>query len=86
MNTFYFNTGVKRYGHVPLVTLSKGQIWSDNGVKLIPFDCEDVPANAEFRFACSNPNLPEATLPCYLVREIHNSSLVSKYAYFFVRA
>lgn len=74
--TFYFNTGVK-YCNYPY--LCEGQI-ERGGTKQIPFDCEDVPEGATFQFACDNPDLhPEAG---YIVREIHNSALHSKYAYF----
>lgn len=84
MKTFYFNTGVRRDLHNnPPVPLMKGQIWSMNGVKVIPFDC-DAPENAVFKFACDNPNLPEADLDGWIVREIYNSTLISKYAYFSV--
>lgn len=76
MKTFYFNTGVK-YSDYPF--LCKGQV-NRGGVKQIPFDCEDVPEGKSFEFACDYPNLyPEAG---YVVREIHNSTLLSKYAYF----
>lgn len=84
--TFYFNTGVRRDAFQnPPVSLGKGQIWSPNGVKVIPFDCYDVPKNAVFKFACDDPNLKESKIQGYLVREIHNSTLISKYAYFFVQ-
>lgn len=76
MQTFHFNTGVK-YSDYPF--LSKGQIVSGNA-KVIPFDCEDVPKGATFAFACDNPNLhPEAG---YIVREMHNTAMLSQYAYF----
>lgn len=76
MKTFYFDTGV-RYADYPF--LVKGQVVVDKN-KLIPFDCDDVPEGAIFKFACDDPNLyPEAG---YIVREIHNSTLLSKYAYF----
>jgi len=87
MQTFYFNTGVKpgipanemhRKDALP-VALGKGQVWR-NGTKQIPFDCEDVPTNAKFQLACDNPALPG--YENYIVREIHNSTLLSKYAYF----
>jgi hypothetical protein len=77
MGTFYFNTGVSIRSGSPLC---KGQVWSSNGVKLIPFECTDVPDDVTFKFACDNPNLyPNSG---FLVREIHNSTLVSKFAYF----
>lgn len=82
MNTFYFNTGVipenvinfpyeyhKKVGNVINRTL------------LIPFTC-DAPANAVFMFACDNPNLPESKSEGVVVKEIFNSNLCSKYAYF----
>lgn len=75
---FYFNTGVK-YMDYPY--LSNGQVVK-GGLKQIPFECENVPEGARFSFASDNPNLhPEAG---YIVREIKNSSLLSKYAYFTV--
>lgn len=80
MKTFYFNTGVK-YSSFPY--LFTGQVLSGDA-KVIPFDCENVPEGAVFVFGCDDPNLrPDAG---YIVREIHNSSLRSKYAYFSLRA
>lgn len=75
MNTFYFNTGVKRNDN-PHVGVDSG-----NGVMVIPFDCEDVPSNAKFAFASNYPNQKDND-PNFIVREIHNSTLVSKYAFF----
>jgi hypothetical protein len=76
MKRFYFNTGVK-YSDYPY--LCEGQI-ERGGTKQIPFDCEDVPEGAQFKFACDDPNLyPEAG---YVVRPILNNALHSKYAYF----
>jgi hypothetical protein len=75
MKTFYFNTGVT------IGSLSKGQIWSSNGVKVIPFDCEDVPDNAIFLHACDTDTFPP-NCPHIIKREIHNSSLRSKFAFF----
>jgi hypothetical protein len=76
--TFYFNTGV-RIGSG--AALCQGQIWRD-GVKMIPFDCENVPDGAVFMFACDTANAPESKLPCFIAREIYSTSLLSKYAYF----
>lgn len=74
--TFHFNTGVKIWDN-PHIT---GGIDSGNGTVVIPFDCQDVPDNATFAFACDNDNLyPDAG---YIVRPISNSGLLSKYAYF----
>lgn len=78
MKTFHFNTGVNcrtTEQHV-----SEG-IDSGNGVIVIPFDCEDVPERAEFAFACNSPNIKKDDTG-FIVREIHNSRLLSKYAYF----
>jgi hypothetical protein len=83
MKTFYFDTGVRVHEHVPPVRLPKGNVVSSNGVHLIPFDCDDVPKNATFKFACdSTPPRSEHLLK----REIHNSNLVSKFAFFQVSA
>jgi hypothetical protein len=79
MKTFYFDTGVVPYGHIPPIVLSEGEVWR-GGTKQIPFQCEDVPDDAIFQFACSNPSLNESKY--LLVRKIHNSALVSEYAYF----
>jgi hypothetical protein len=82
LNRFYFNTGVrpytitnfpfeyhKRVGNVIRKTL------------LIPFEC-NAPENTAFMFACNNPEMPEAKQPNVIVREIFNSNLCSRYAYF----
>lgn len=86
LRTFYFNTGVRpgipaNESHTPNtkpVALGAGEIWR-NGTKQIPFEC-DVPDNARFEFACDNPNVEG--FGHFLVAEIHNSALLSKYAYF----
>ena len=76
---FYFDTGVTRFGHNPPIPLMPGQEWSPNNVKVIPFYCDDVPDNAKFLLACDDPN---RQIENTIVREIHNSTLLSKYAYF----
>jgi len=85
MKTFYFNTGVRRFRHSSPIPLMNGQIWSADGVKLIPFDCADVPDGATFKYACDNPDL-ESNDPRVIVREIANpypvGGMMSKYAYF----
>lgn len=73
--TFYFDTGVRTELHL----LCKGQVIR-GGTKQIPFRCEDVPEGATFKFACDNPNLPEAEK--MIVREIESEGLCSRYAYF----
>jgi len=80
MNTFYFDTGVKLYGHSnPPMRLSEGQVWR-NGTKQIPFDA-DAPKDSMLLFACDDPNHPEKKIPGVIVCEISNTSLLSKYAY-----
>lgn len=77
--TFYFNTGVKYFDYPYLCA---GEV-ERGGTKQIPFDCADVPDNATFQFACDNPNLyPDSG---YIVREMSNTSMCSKYAYFSIR-
>ncbi len=80
MKTFYFDTGVKPYAHNPPVKLGKRQIL--RGTIQIPFDCEDVPEGARFLHGSDDPNPSHAN---EIVREIHNSTLVSKYAHFFYK-
>ena len=84
IKTFYFNTGVK-FSDYPY--LCEGQV-ERGGTKQIPFDCEDVPDNATFMYGRDDPNLFATNDPQYdkvIVREIHNSTLMSKYAYFSMR-
>jgi hypothetical protein len=83
MKTFYFNTGVQPYKHNPPVKLSPGHVMR-GGTMQIPFDCDDVPDNAIFKFACDNPKLKESEYPNWIVREMFNTAMVSKYAYFLV--
>lgn len=84
METFYFNTGVRVYV-MEYADKGKPKYFAPtdkiiNGVRHIPFDCEDVPTNASFCFACDDENLyPEYG---YIVREIFNTTLISKFAYF----
>lgn len=82
MNTFYFNTGVKQSYN----NLTNGQVWK-NGVKQIPFDA-DAPKNASLLFLCDSPDsidLSESTSEGIIVREVLNTVLLSKYAYFRVK-
>jgi hypothetical protein len=80
MNKFYFNTGVVPHGHNPPIPLCKGQVWL-GGTKQIPFDA-DAPEDAELLFLCDNPDLPESKLDNVIVREVSNTSMVSRFAYF----
>lgn len=76
MKTFYFDTGVKpenRRG----VGLCAGQVW--RGTLQMTFDCEGIPENAVFKFACDNTPPGNEHL---LRREMHNTTMVSKYAFF----
>jgi len=79
MKTFRFNTGVRPYSFSPPVHVMKGNIVDGNGVMQIPFDCEDVPDNAVFEFACDHTPPGSEHL---LRREMHNTNMVSKYAFF----
>jgi len=80
MNTFYFNTGVKPYN---CNGLTKGQVWR-NGEKQIPFDC-DAPEDAVLMYLCSNPELDAASYPNVIVREVFNTTMASKFAYFRIK-
>lgn len=76
MKTFYFDTGVKPgFGAVVM----PGYIV--RGTIQIPFDCENVPKNAIFKYACDNDTPPH---PNMISRKIYNSSLLSKYAIFLI--
>jgi len=81
MRRFQFNTGVRPFDHSPPAGMAfmKGYEDSGNGVYVIPFYCEDVPDNAVFQYACDHDIPGDESL---LKREIHNSVLISKYAYF----
>jgi cytochrome c-type biogenesis protein CcmE len=76
--TFYFNTGVT------IVAPSKGQI-RKGGTNQIPFECDDVPDGATFMYACDNPSLKQYGQDV-IVREMFNTTIVSKYAYFRLNA
>ena len=74
MKTFYFNTGVKPENRTHL---AKGAVW--RGTMQFPFDCEDVPDGAVFQFASDQTAPGDEHL---LRREMHNTTMVSKYAFF----
>ncbi len=80
MNTFYFNTGVKPYGHNPPLKLTSGEVIKGGTVQ-IPFDCE-APLNATLLFLCDDDQRHEASCPNIKVFEVTNTAMVSKYAYF----
>jgi len=77
--TYYFDTGVTIRGPYGC------QVWKGGTVQ-IPFDCENVPEKAIFKFACDNPELAESKHPNYIVAEIldqdKKGGLCSKCAYF----
>lgn len=77
MNRFYFNTGVTPDNNPHLWD---DQVWR-NGTKQVPFEA-DAPADAQLMFLCDKPDLPEAEIPGVIVREVFNTSMISKYAYF----
>lgn len=79
MKTFYFNTGVKPYNHTRHVPIMSGNVVR-GGTLQIPFDCENVPENATFLYACDaeNASLDENVI----CREMKNTNMVSKFAYF----
>ncbi len=79
MNRFYFDTGVL-YSNYPF--LSKGQV-ERGGTKQIPFDA-DAPPKSRLLFCCDIPDLPESNRSDVIVREIFNTTMVSKYAYFVI--
>ncbi len=77
MRTFRFNTGVKIWDNSNI----SGGIDSGNGTVVIPFSCENVPSEATFLYACDTPDLCLENKNI-IFREIQNSKLLSKYAYF----
>ena len=78
MKTFYFNTGVEPYKHNPPVPVMPGNVV--RGTICIPFDCEDVPENSTFLFACDNPEYQKGEN--IICREMKNTRMISKYAFF----
>lgn len=80
MKTFYFETGVRR--SVSSYS-APGDVWKPIGdgdeVRLIPFDCDNVPESATLKFLCNDPNIVE---PNTIVQEVYNTTMLSKYAYF----
>jgi len=80
MNTFYFNTGVKPSANFAFDYHQKVGNVIRGGVLQCPFDC-DAPSNSVLMFLCDSPNLDEGKVVNVIVREIHNTSLLSLYAY-----
>jgi hypothetical protein len=77
MTTFYFDTGVTPHNNPHLWA---DQVWR-KGTKHIPFTA-DAPEDATLLFLSNNPDLPEKDYPGIIVREVSNTSIGSKYAYF----
>lgn len=83
MKTFYFNTGVRPetvlnfpYEHHRKV----GNVI--RGTLLIPFECDNVPDDATFMYACGKNDLPILGRADVICREIVGGNMCSKYAYF----
>jgi hypothetical protein len=82
MKTFYFNTGVRMSTNS---FKNPTDLWAEikgggDLVRVIPFDCQDVPEKAELMYLADTPNLSHT--PKVIVREVFNTTLLSKYAYF----
>ena len=79
MKTFYFNTGVKPFNHLPAVPVMPGNVIRAGTIQ-IPFDCEEVPDGAVFLYGCDTikPGLDKSVI----YREMKNTNMVSKYAFF----
>jgi len=88
MNTFYFNTGVRpETVHNPSFPYEYHKKVGNvirGGVLQCPFDC-DAPEDAQLMFLCDNPELPESKAENVIVREVFNTSMISKYAYFRIK-
>jgi hypothetical protein len=82
LKTFYFNTGVNvwatRAYYAPTDRIDS------NGVRSIPFTCENVPEGAEFVFAAPTDTVPtqKDVKPFTIV----SGGLLSKFAYFRIKA
>lgn len=76
--TFYFNTGVKPWNTNVERQIAHGHKFINNEMH-IPFDCDDVPENATLAFLCDNIKLARPNL---IAREIHNTTMCSRYAFF----
>lgn len=81
---FLFNTGVNVY-KMEYADKGKPKYYDPtdeiiNGVRHIPFYCNDVPEGATFVFACDYLDHPDAKN--MIVREIVAGNIISKYAFF----
>lgn len=75
---FYFDTGVRPWIHTSPVPVMPGNVVR-GGTLQIPFECDDVPDGAIFVFACDHAPPGHEDL---LMREMHNTRMVSKFAFF----
>jgi len=75
--TYYYNTGVKKSSFNSTFLGDK----FINDELHISFDCEEVPEGAKLDFLASKDTIYLGQLK-YIVREIYNTRLVVKYAYF----
>ena len=80
MKKYWFNTGVKPYGHNPPIKLGEHQEWR-NGTMQIAFYCEGVPEGAIFNSASDNKDLYKDNSVMVTV-PILKGGLESKYAHF----
>jgi len=84
MKTFYFDTGVRpenvRNPGFPYKHHQKAGNIIKNGTLQIPFDAE-APEGSTLMFMCDNPDLPEGKVAGVIVREVSNTSMLSKYTY-----
>ena len=79
---FLFSTGVKSADNkgvsggrlVPAV--GGGYTW------VIPFECDDVPAGSTFLYGADADDHETAKSPGVIVRAMHNTGLLCKFAYF----
>ena len=76
--TYYFNTGVKQSLGFQTTNLGDKFI---NGELHKPFDCEEVPEGSTLAFLCTVDTIYRGQ-NLYIVREISNTVMESKFAYF----
>ena len=77
MNKFRLNTGVKIWDNPHIL----GGVDSGNGTVVIPFEA-DAPKDSKLAFLCDSPDLNKDGK--YLVCEVKNSKIKSKFVYFFL--
>lgn len=77
---FYFNTGVRPENVINFPYEYHRKVGNTiNGTLLIPFDCENIPEGATFKFGADNPELAINGLVCF---PIIGGNLLSKFAFF----